>query len=117
MVGDNFVVLRSNMFGMIKYSLIEYEEYRKGNDVILLQPAGEKIFGAVENFVSLKYGVQVDSYYEAKSLLKNDRDLRFLLYDAQKLHRFFYNGETEMDVRDAEKLYLKVKNKIRSLAR
>lgn len=101
-------VLKRNMEGMLRYSQEEFAEFKRTGDVVFLQQAGEKLFSAVENYISLKSKVRVESYYEAMQLAKGDRELRNLLYDAKILHQFFYNGESEMRAEDIEPRYRKV---------
>ena len=113
---SNIDVLRANMRGMVRYAQEEFRSYRSSGDIILLQQAGEKLFNAVENLISVKRGVQVGSFFEAKNLAKGNKELTRLLYEAQSLHRFFYNGVNELNVEDAEALFRKVLAGIRRLS-
>ena len=104
-MGRDLGVVRLNMKNMVGYSRKEFAEYKRSGDVVLLQQAGEKLFSAVENYISLKFDVAIISFYDAKSLVNKDKKWRDLLYDARDLHKFFYNGEGEMSLERAEKLY------------
>lgn len=115
-MSTEFRIIKENMRNMLKYSKLEYAEYKKTQDIILLQQAGEKLFNAIENYIEDYYQVKVDSFYELTNLTK-ERELRDLLYKGRELHRFFYNAENEYDVRTAEikynQLLTKVERKIR----
>jgi len=104
-----------NFNAMFQQSNSEYLLYTKQRDkVVLLQQAGEKIFCAVEMYLSLKYGQKIESYQQAYLLSKNEKVDMKLLYDARELHRFFYSLQEQYpDIRDAEKMYLSVKNRLR----
>lgn len=99
-----FDAVKQNMLSMIKYSKQEYQQFKKTKEVVYLQQAGEKLFNALENYVQYINKIQARNFYEIKSLIK-EKSLRQLLYDAQDLHRFFYNGELEMNVEDVTDLY------------
>lgn len=104
MIQNIFEAVKSNMLSMIKYSKEEYQQFKKTKNIIYLQQAGEKLFNALENYIQYINKIQARNFYEIKSLIK-ERPLRQLLYDAQNLHRFFYNGELEMNTEDVADLY------------
>lgn len=104
MIHRQFEAVKENMKSMVKYSKSEYNKYKSTRNIIYLQQAGEKLFNAIENYIQFINKLMVGSFYEIKSLVK-EQPLRKLLYDAQDLHRFFYRGELEMNIIDAENLY------------
>lgn len=108
-----FQAVKSNMLSMIKYSEIEYNEYKNTGNVIYLQQAGEKLFNAIENYIQYVNQIQAQTFYEIKGLVK-EKPLRKLLYDGRDLHRFFYNGELEMNKEDADEIYVSVRNRLKA---
>ena len=102
-----FFAVKQNMQTMLEYSQKEYALYKKTQEIVYMQQAGEKLFNAIENYIQFKYKNQARSFFELKNLVR-DKSLKNLLYSAKSLHQFFYNGELEMDVADVEELYLDV---------
>lgn len=113
---NEFVAVKQNMLSMLKYSKIEFKEYKKTGDIIYLQQAGEKLFNAIENYIQYVNKVRYSSYYEITQNVK-EKPLRKLLYDAKRLHIFFYNGELEMRVDDAEDEYIRISSVFESRIR
>ncbi len=110
---QRFEAVKQNMLSMLKYSYIEFQEYKSTNNIIYLQQAGEKLFNSLENYIQYSNKLSVRSFYELRQLVKT-KLLKNLLYDTKRLHRFFYNAELEMDIIDAEQLYLDVYKKLKS---
>ena len=79
--------------------------------MVYLQQAGEKLFNALENYIQFVNKKRAESFYEIKNMVQ-EKSLRHLLYDARNLHRFFYNGELEYNIMDAESLYVSVKKRL-----
>ena len=107
MLQADFDIVRINMLNMLKYSKNEYNQYKKTGNIVYLQQAGNKLFNVIENYIQLINRVRAESFYEIKNLVR-EKKLRHLLYDARTLHRFFYNSELEMNIEDAEELYISV---------
>lgn len=104
---NEFKAVKENMLSMLKYSELEFKEYKKTNDIIYLQQAGEKLFNALENYIQYTDKIRYNSFYEFTQNVK-EKPLRKLLYDAKRLHQFFYNGELEMKLEDAEDEYIRI---------
>jgi len=102
-----YKAVKTNMMSMLKYSALEFKEYKKTGNIIYLQQAGEKLFNALENYIQYINKTRYSSMYEIKIHTK-EKPLRRLLYDALNLHRFFYNGELEMTRDYAEDEYIRI---------
>ena len=112
----DFIVVKENMLSMLKYSKSEFNKYKSTRNIIYLQQSGEKLFNALENYIQFINKIESFSFAGIKSIIK-ERSLRILLYDARNLHRFFYKGENEMNIEDAEILYMNVKERLESRIR
>lgn len=110
---DRFEAVKDNMYRMLKYSKEEHDKYKSSGNIILLQQAGEKLFCVLQCYVQYLHQIQTGSFEETKNLVR-EKALRNLLYRARDLHRFFYNEQNEMNVEDAEDLYLEVYQKTKS---
>ena len=105
---DNiFQAVKQNMLSMLKYSKLDFKEYKKTNDIIYLQQAGEKLFNALENYIQFINKTRYNSYYELQYNVKEKSLLR-LLYNAKRLHQFFYNGELEFRKEYIEDEYIRI---------
>lgn len=102
-----FQAVKANMLSMMKYSKIEFEEYKRTGDIVFLQQAGEKLFNALENYIQYVQITRYASYYEMHLNVK-EKPLKKLLYDAKRLHQFFYNGELEISKDYAEEEYIRI---------
>lgn len=84
-----------NLYSMIKQSENEFRLWNGDKDkLVLLQQAGEKLFCAVEAYITLKYNSPVKGFGMAVSMTSERSDEQ-LLYDARQLHRYFYNYTDE----------------------
>lgn len=107
----DFVVVRENLLNMIKYSKQEYNTYKQTKNIVYLQQAGEKLFNALENYISFINKTRVEYFQQLRTMIK-EKSLVKLLYDARDLHRFFYHGTNEMIEQDANIIYQSVLNRI-----
>ncbi|MEA3343702.1 MAG: hypothetical protein U9Q92_06045 [archaeon] len=112
-MAGKFEAVKENMYGLLKYSKEEYDEYKSTNNVVLLQLAGEKLFNILGYYIQYQSQIQVNSFVEIKTLAK-EKALHKLLYSARNLHRFFYYGTDEMNTEDADELYLEVYQEVKS---
>ena len=114
----DFIVIKENMKNMIKYSKQEFQTYKSTKDIVYLQQAGEKLFNALESYLSFIYKTRVE-YYQQLRLMIKEKSVVKLLYDARDLHRFFYHGTNEMIEQDAVELYEsvlgRIENRIKNL--
>jgi hypothetical protein len=92
----------------------EFSMYKKSENAIYLQQAGNKLFSVVENVLMLKLGKRVRSYAQLRELVKNDNAALKLLTDAAQLHYFFYNADLHIDRYEAEVYYQSVLERIES---
>lgn len=102
-----FEAVKQNMLSMMKYSKIEFKEYKATGNIIYLQQAGEKLFNATENYIQYLYKIQSNSFQGVQNIIK-EKSLRKLLYDMKRLHQFFYNAELSMTIEDAEDEYIRL---------
>lgn len=112
-MSDNLEAIKENMYNMLKYSKEEYDRYKKTDNVVWLQQAGEKLFCVMGCYIQYMHSMKVESFTELKSLIR-ERPLRRLLYNARDLHKFFYNQNDFMNAEDADELYLDTYNKVKS---
>ena len=89
----------------------EYDKYNSTGSIIYLQQASNKLFSVVENYLMIKYDNRVKSYKKLY-LMTNHADKQ-ILFEANQLHRFFYNGDLQMETFEAKRLYMIVYNKIK----
>ncbi len=106
-----------NLNGMLNQSRAEFRQYEKTKQPILLQQSGEKLFCAVESYLTLKYRKRVEGFAQLRSITSEKSDTK-LLYDARQLHRFFYNFRDEYGsdaevIRLYDSVYSRLKDKIR----
>jgi len=90
----------------------EYNLYLDNNKAVYLQQACEKLFSIIENYLQIKYAYKTDSYGNLLSKVSNDDSI--FLSGAMQLHRYFYNGQTELLDLQAQQLYLTYRDKMKS---
>jgi len=103
-------VFRKDIKIKLKESKIEFDKYKSTSSIIYLQQSCNKLFSVVENWLMLKYDNRVKSYKDLYFLIRDNKHDRRLLRNANQLHRFFYNGELQMERFEASELYLDVYN-------
>lgn len=116
MIGTNFIIVKENMLNMLKYSKLEYKQYKSTKNIIYLQQAGEKLFNVLEGYLSYINSVRIEYFQQAMGLIK-EKSLIKLLYDARDLHKFFYHGINERREEDADILYNSVLDRIETRIR
>ena len=108
-----------NLNGMLQQSRNEFrfflDDKRKE---IHLQQAGEKLFSAIESYLTLKYGQPIENYQHAYQLSKGEKSDIDLLSDGRELHRYFYDYKEQFPntldaIRLYESVYRRLKDKIR----
>lgn len=105
----------------ISQSIVEYNKYKKTNELENLAQAGEKVWNAFNIIIQNKVKRKIRSYGEMKIVvgkLFQETGSELLLTvkkDAYDLHVFFYQGWTD-DPTEIEELYIKTKNNVISLA-
>ena len=104
---NHFEAVKRNMSSMLKYSNIEFKEYKKTGNIIYLQQAGENLFNALENYIQYINKMRAESFYDIHRMVK-EKSLKKLLYETRNLHRFFYNAEFEMSRDYAEDEYIRL---------
>lgn len=100
-------LFRRNLSNMLKYGKEELNNYENTNNIVSLQQSGEKLFNAVESYISI---LNNQRYYSYGDIVKSiyEKPLIILIEDANKLHRFFYTREMEMTPQRAKELCLSV---------
>lgn len=99
---------RQDIGRKLEESKKEFELYRKTGYIIYLQQAGNKLFSAVENHLMLKHDYRARSYGDLYEKVKSNNYDRSLLKSAFHLHRFFYNGDLQMPVYQAEDEFIRL---------
>jgi len=101
----------------LRVSYDEYLLYKKTNEVVYLQQAGNKLFSIVENYLMLKYKSKVNTLEDIWVLINNNDSDAYLLSESTRLHYFYYENITSDDPKSIEyiykKLYKKLKNRIK----
>lgn len=113
MVSDWKSYFKKDIIKKMSESKKEYDNFKNTASIIYLQQAGNKIFSIVENYLILKYNNRVKSYKQLYHMISSKADKQ-ILFEANQLHRFFYNGELQMEVFEADRLYLTVYNKMKA---
>lgn len=99
------------------HSKKEFDLYKTTSSIIYLQQASNKLFSVVENYFMLKYRNRVKSYRQLFEMVVHNSKDKMLLIEANQLHRFYYNGELQMQSYEAVELYMRVYNKIKNRVR
>lgn len=110
-------VFYSDVKNKIRVSKQEFNNYKMSGRVISLQQACGKLFSVVENYLMIKYNKRKRSYRSLWDLAKSNRDDTTLLQLAKQLHVFFYNGNLDMRLFEAEGIYMNVYNRMISRLR
>ncbi|RLG13668.1 MAG: hypothetical protein DRN66_03735 [Candidatus Nanohalarchaeota archaeon] len=97
----------------LRASTKEYNKYKKTNNIIYLQQAGNKLFSIVEHLLMIKYNFRTKNYQTIRNRVKDNKEDRLLLRDVAQLHYFFYDAELQMDKEYAEDYYIDIKNRIK----
>jgi hypothetical protein len=99
---------RQDIRTKLSHSKKEFDLYNTTGSIIYLQQACEKMYNVVENWLMIKYSRRAKSYGHLREIIKNNKYDADLLFDASLLHKFFYNGELQMDTTDAMTKYKSV---------
>jgi len=102
---EKFVLDVKNKFKMAN---LEYEQYKKTGSIIYLQQAGNKLFSVVENYLMVKNQYRARSYGDLYEKIKGNAYDLALLKDSFQLHKFFYNGDLQMPVFQAEDEFVRI---------
>jgi hypothetical protein len=86
-------VFKQDIKNKLIISKQEYDIYKKTNQIVYLQQAGNKLFSVVENWLMLKYKTKVSNFQDLRNLTNNNKNDRRLLSKVARLHYFFYQGE------------------------
>ena len=106
-------IFKKDIRTKVKIADEEYKKFRSTKQIIYLQQAGNKLFSAVENYLMLKYEKRVKNYQILFNIVKHNEKDRIILREAAQLHYFFYNGELDMPVFEAEDFYKSVSSKMK----
>jgi len=102
---DKFIVDVKNK---LKAANLEFKQYKQTSSIIYLQQAGGKIFSVVENYLMVKHDYRARSYADLYEKIKSNSHDLLLLKDAFQLHKFFYNGDLQMPVYQAEDEFIRI---------
>jgi len=94
-VGNEKNIVKDNMKSMLKQSKIELRRYYMYKDVAYLQQACEKLFNAVELYLSYISGYRIYAHKAGYQVVK-EKTLHDLFDDANQLHMFFYQATNLM---------------------
>lgn len=86
----------------------EFRKYNKSGSIIYLQQACGKLFSIVENHLMVKHDYRARSYQDLYKKIQSNSYDRLLLKDAFQLHKFFYNGDMQMPVYQAEDEFIRL---------
>ncbi len=109
--GNEKTIVKKNMKNMLQWSKIEYDKFKEKREIIHLQQAGEKLFNAIELYLSYISGYRFDTHGAPYQVIR-EKKLLELLNDANTLHQFFYNAENRASIEFIEEKYKNVWNRI-----
>lgn len=92
-----FQEAKRNAREMLKESKVEYKKYVAGEGIIYLQQASEKLFNAFNRYLELKHEKQMFSHKMSRKYASFNMSDDYIMKITDKLHRFFYHGESFED--------------------
>jgi len=110
-MADEKSIVKRNMKDMLFWANIEYSKYTKTKHTRYLQQACEKLFNAVELYLSFISNCRFYSHNAPYDVVK-EKTLLNLFDDASKLHQFFYNAENRMPAWRASNIFKSVRRRI-----
>ena len=100
---------------MLKYSKLEFAEYKKHGNKIHLQEAGEKLFNAFSRYLEIRYKRVTGDHGEIWNLANLDKNNSTILSQLDILHSYFYHGESyRVKAEQIEPIFKNVVDKVES---